>query len=73
MPVNNFLKKIEINEKPNRTNSKTAMKWKTMKNAPKEENKDENLLIMSNVVVFRQDCSRINSRFLKVSLNITVL
>ena len=49
------------------------MKWKTMKNAPKEENKDENLLIMSNVVVFRQDCSRINFRFLKVSLNITVL
>ena len=49
------------------------MKWKTAKNAPKEENKDENLLIMSNVVVFRQDCSRINSRFLKVSLNITVL
>ena len=40
---------------------------------PKEENKDENFLIMSNVVVFRQDCSRINSRFLKVSLNITVL
>ena len=39
----------------------------------KEGNKDENLLIMSNVVVFRQDCSRINSRFLKVSLNITVL
>ena len=35
------------------------------KNAQKEENKDENLLIMSNVVVFRQDCSRINSRFLK--------
>ena len=30
------------------------MKWKTMKNAPKEENKDENLLIMSNVVVFTQ-------------------
>ena len=68
-----FLKKIEINEKPNRTQSKTAMKWKTTKNRPKEENKDENLLIMSNVVVFRQGCSRINSRFLKVSLNITVL
>ena len=66
-------KKIEINEKTNRTKSKTAMKWKTMTNAPKEENKDENLLIMSNVAVFRQDCSRINSRFLKVSLNITVL
>ena len=49
------------------------MKWKTTKNAPKEENKDENLLIMSNVVVFRQDCSLINSRFLKVSLNMTVL
>ena len=49
------------------------MKWKTTKNAPKEENKDENLLIVSNVVAFRQDCSRINSRFLKVSLNITVL
>ena len=30
------------------------------KNAPKEENKDGNLLINSNVVlVFRQDCSRI--------------
>ena len=29
----------------------------------KEENKDENLLIMSNVVVFRQDCSRIKSKF----------
>ena len=43
------------------------MEWKTTKNAPKEENKDENLLIMSNVVVFRQDCSRINSRFMKVS------
>ena len=54
-------------------NKKTAMKWKTTKNAPKEENKGENLLIMSNVVVFRQDCSRINSTFLKVSLNITVL
>ena len=45
------------------------MKWKTTKNARKEENKDENLLIMSNVVVF----SRINSKFLKVSSNITVL
>ena len=43
------------------------MKWKTIKNAPKEENKDENLLIMSNVVVIRQNSSRINSRFLKVS------
>ena len=64
---------MEINEKPNRTNSKTAMKWKTIKIALKEENKDKNLLTMSNVVVFRQDCSRINSRFLKVSLNITVL
>ena len=48
------------------------MKWKRAKNALKQENKDENLLIISNVVVFRQDCSRINSRFLKVSLNITV-
>ena len=69
----NFLKKNEINEKLNRTNSRTAMKWKTIQNAPKEENKDENLLIMSKVVVFGQDCSRINSRFLKVSLNITVV
>ena len=60
-------------KKPNRTNSKTAMKWKTTKNAPKEENKNENLLIMRKVIVFRQDCSRINSEFLKVSLNITVL
>ena len=68
-----FLKKIEINEKLNRPKSKTAMQWKTTKNAPKEENKDENLLIMRNVDVYRQDCSRINSRFLKVSSNITVL
>ena len=30
----------------------------------KKENKDEKLLIMSNVVVFRQDSSRINSRFM---------
>ena len=35
------------------------MKWKTTKKAPKEENKDDNLWIMSNVVVFRQDSSRI--------------
>jgi len=35
------------------------MKWKTTKNAPKEENKDENLLIMSNLAVFRHDSSRI--------------
>ena len=52
--------------------AKTAKKWKTMKNAPKEQNKDEKLLIMSKVVVFRQDCSRINSRFFNVGLNITV-
>ena len=43
------------------------MKWKATKNATKIENKDENLLIMSNVVVFRQDSSGINFRFLKVS------
>ena len=43
------------------------MKWKTTKNASKEENKAENFLIMSNVVVFRKDCSRINSIFMKVS------
>ena len=66
-------KKIEINKNPNRTKSKTAMKSKTAKDAPKEENKDEKLFIMSNVVVFRQDSSLINSRLFKVSLCFIVL
>ena len=50
------------------------MKWKTMKNAPKEETERRKLIDNEQRSrIYRQDCGRIYSRFLKVSLNITVL